>query len=46
MNSLVCGCVLDLGVFTIVVDLCVLSLGSYSVVLGMDWLEAQQNTTG
>lgn len=42
MDSLVHGCVLDLGILSTTVDLRILSLGSYGVVLGMDWLESHQ----
>ena len=42
VDSLVSGCVLDLGAFTTTVDLRILPLGSYDIVLGMDWLATHQ----
>lgn len=36
MDSIVSGCMLDLGTFTNIIDLCILSLGSYEIMLGMD----------
>ena len=42
MDSLVSGCMLDLGAFTTTVDLHILPLGSYDIVLGMDWLGTHQ----
>lgn len=39
LDSLVHNCVLNLGVFITVVDLCVLSFGFYGVVLGIDWFD-------
>ena len=42
VESLVSGCVLDLGVFTTMIDLRILPLGSYDIVQGMDWLATHQ----
>ena len=46
VDSLVSGCVLDLGCFTTIVDLCILPLGSYDIILGMDWLATHQENKG
>lgn len=45
MDSLVCGCVLELGVLSTMMDLHVISLGSYGVVLGMDCFGSHQART-
>ena len=42
VDSLIRSCVLNLGTFTTIVDLCGLPLGSYDIVLGMDWLASHQ----
>ena len=42
VDSLVRGCILNLGTFTTIVDLCILPLGWYDIVLGMDQLAAHQ----
>ena len=42
VDSIVSGCVLDLGTFTTIVYLHILSLGSYDIMCGMDWLDTHQ----
>lgn len=40
VDSLVCGCALDLGTFTTTIYLYVFPLVSYGVLLYMDWLDS------
>ena len=42
VDSLVSGCIFNLGTFTTTVDLHILPLRLYDIVLGMEWLAAHQ----